>query len=484
MLAALCAGLVVLAAPAPVRAGTAEVRKITVKDPFGRSEVTNALFYVADRGERNNLTLREVGEEVQVRDVAGVATGSGCRRENGGDSTSAICSPALDEYTLDGRQGIVVALGDLNDAAVVEKGRAGADGAVPQGVGADLRGGDGEDALREVVSRQLGETSVTRFEGGMWDDRMMGVGTFDEGSRANGSDAMLGGGTVSYVRRSAAVRADLSGDADDGERGEGDRVGGATNNLVGGHGPDVLTGDAFPNEIAGGPGGDVIRGGGGADELDAGSHVARRQTRGAARPDIVRGGRGDDRISGSAGNDRLTGGSGRDELRAGAGDDLIRSRDGTNDRITCSAGRDLAVLDGVDFFRRRGGDVCERVRRNRPAAAMLSPDLAENPRLLFIYGGGDDYLEVGCPADAPKVCRGRARVTWRGRTLLAGRVRVRRNRIGLVDIRLTRVGRRVLRTRLVGVSIRVETRDRSGRLQVRRTKAAIEEGEVDNGPDN
>ena len=127
-----------------------------------------------------------------------------------------------------------------------------------------------------------------------------------------------------------------------------------------------------------------------------------------------------------------------------------------------------------------GGDTAGS--RPEPGTLLTTGD-HKRLGLLFIYGGGDDYLEVGCPADAPKVCRGRARVTWRGRTLLAGRVRVRRNRIGLVDIRLTRVGRRVLRTRLVGVSIRVETRDRSGRLQVRRTKAAIEEGEVDNGPD-
>ena len=72
------------------------------------------------------------------------------------------------------------------------------------------------------------------------------VDRFIEGSAANGSDLMVGGGEradpldffyhgdeVSYARRVKPIRADLEGDRDDGERGERDQIGSDVESIVG-----------------------------------------------------------------------------------------------------------------------------------------------------------------------------------------------------------------------------------------------------------
>jgi len=80
---------------------------------------------------------------------------------------------------------------------------------------------------------------------------------------------------------------------------------------------------------------------------------------GLAGNDVLKGLAGDDCLTGGAGRDRLIGGAGKDQLVGGAGPDTVRARDRVADRVTCGAGRDVAVVDKVD----RVGKDCEVIRR-------------------------------------------------------------------------------------------------------------------------
>jgi Ca2+-binding RTX toxin-like protein len=66
---------------------------------------------------------------------------------------------------------------------------------------------------------------------------------------------------------------DLDGEVgDDGEAGEGDTASADTEEVFGGSGSDVLTGNGAPNVFRGGLGGDAILGGGGIDLVDYSDH--------------------------------------------------------------------------------------------------------------------------------------------------------------------------------------------------------------------
>jgi hypothetical protein len=89
--------------------------------------------------------------------------------------------------------------------------------------------------------------------------------------------------------------------------------------------------------------------------------------RGTTKRDVIQGKGGNDRLRGLAGNDVLNGGGGRDVLLGGAGDDRLEARDGSQDRLTCGSGRDVAIVDPAD----KAGPDCEVVRR--PRASPPSP---------------------------------------------------------------------------------------------------------------
>ena len=92
-------------------------------------------------------------------------------------------------------------------------------------------------------------------------------------------------------------------------------------NLKGGAGGDMLTGDARVNRLYGGGGDDMLDGGAGND--------------------MLMGGAGDDTLMGDAGNDMLMGGAGTNQLDGGAGDD-------TYVVIVGDAGVITEVADGGD----------------------------------------------------------------------------------------------------------------------------------------
>ena len=98
-------------------------------------------------------------------------------------------------------------------------------------------------------------------------------------------------------------------------------------NVTGGFGGDMLTGDARANRLYGGAGNDTLRGEaenaetGGDDMLVGGA--GGDMLHGGPGGDTLMGGAGDDDLNGDAGNDTLNGGAGNDDLDGGAGDDTL-----------------------------------------------------------------------------------------------------------------------------------------------------------------
>jgi Ca2+-binding RTX toxin-like protein len=103
-------------------------------------------------------------------------------------------------------------------------------------------------------------------------------------------------------------------------------------NIRGGDGADVLTGNAFDNIIWGGLGADTIRGGDGSD--------------------TIYGQAGVDDIDGEIGNDIIAGGNGADVLEGGADNDLVDATEETgtlkDTTVGCGAGNDVVLYDALD----------------------------------------------------------------------------------------------------------------------------------------
>ncbi len=298
---------VALAAPAGAPAA-----RIGVETILGAKTPSQYLAYKAATGERNRVTVRySAGNTIRVRDSAGLTVGEGCVLRS---RTVAVCQARAREF------GDQWELGDRNDTLRL-------DGA-PRGAleGSTVLDGSGDDV---VLGSAIGDT----FYGGPGRDRISGRGGDDTLYSGPGADVLSGGAgrdTVDYdaplgAPRRAGVRADLDGRADDGARGERDRIRPDVENLGGTRFADRLTGNGRANEIVGAGGADRIFGLGGNDTIDAllGSAV----------------------IYPGAGADRVQGGR------------IVHARDGRRDRIS-SCG--LAIAD-----RRDAVSGCRRVSRGR-----------------------------------------------------------------------------------------------------------------------
>ena len=185
----------------------------------------------------------------------------------------------------------------------------GGDDVLVGGEGDDtLLGGDGHDLLQGGWGSDVldGGADSGRSEGGQGADR------FVTGAAPDGAHQLVGGpghDVVDYGARTGPVTVTLDGLGGDGEPGEGDSVGAPApwssspdiEEVLGGHGDDVLTGVGWQETLVGGPGADLLRGGGGRDDL-----------RGA---------------DGVEGNDRLDGGDGQDTCAADPLDVLTSCND-------------------------------------------------------------------------------------------------------------------------------------------------------------
>lgn len=257
----------------------------------------------------------------------------------------------------------------------------------------DIASGSGDDSL-------AGDGADNMLDGGAGDDSLAGRG---------GDDTLIGGqgrDLGDYSDAAQAVTVDLAaGTATGGDAGT-DQLSGIED-IVGGRGNDLLTGDALDNAFDGGAGADSLAGGGGGDTLTGGS--------------------GNDTLAGGAGDDSLLGGAGSDlgdysaatqavavDLEAGtaSGADIGNDQLSGIENVAGGGGKDSLAGDGAvndidggagnDSLSGRGGD--DRLVGGEGADTLIggagNDDLAGgagNDR--FIGGEGNDTLSGGAGRD-------------------------------------------------------------------------------------
>lgn len=163
-------------------------------------------------------------------------------------------------------------------------------------------------------------------------------------SNDDGDDDFIGGSGRDRIRFEGedGVRVDLRiKDHQDTGRGF-DRVDGVED-LDGGAGDDVLTGDFLANSLRGDDGDDMQNGNGGDDDLwgDLGD-------------DSLIGGGGRDTLNGGHGRDDIDAGTGNDTAAGGFGDDDVDGQDG-DDKLDGNSGRDT-LKGGAGADNMAGGD--------------------------------------------------------------------------------------------------------------------------------
>ena len=311
------------------------------------SKSPDAVNFVADPGESNSVTVKEVFNpfRIEIHDAgATITAGAGCSSV---DPNTVRC--------VDDADALEFTLGDGDDFLSLR------DTFIERGA---YLGGDGEDTINGA--RTGG--SIEEFRGGAGNDTLRGRGGEDVLKGGPGADVLRGGtsilcetagqcgqepDTVTYSARTNAVFVDQDGVADDGLLGEGDMVADDIERIIGGKGSDRLRGGPvhtsfleavpirFGTSLYGHQGNDVLRGSRVPDTLSGG--------RG---DDRLRGGRGRDRLHGGKRFDELTGGPGRDGLHGGDGRDVLLAGDRRRDGVYGGDGLDSAVVDhGLDVLR-------------------------------------------------------------------------------------------------------------------------------------
>lgn len=299
------------------------------------------------------------------------------------------------------------------------------------------------------------------FRGGEGDDTCVLDGVDDDVC-----DGGPGARDVAAVRSTLPQFLSLDGRANDGRLGAAGNVL-AVEEVVGGEGPDVLTGTDADELLSGRGGDDVLRGGAGDDVLSG--------DRGA---DVVEGGPGRDRTSyatifvpgpvrvtldklpndgeggegdrigrdvevvvgtttgadllaagetgatllGLGGEDRLVGGTGPDVLDGGDGNDRIAALDGVRDEVRCGGGVDLVIADAFDVLRGceprgRQRPVLRVVRRSPMVLRLRCPVVYRAPVRPYARrcrgtvavrrsGGGQRRLRLDVPSGQARMLRG------------------------------------------------------------------------------
>jgi hypothetical protein len=202
-------------------------------------------------------------------------------------------------------------------------------------------------------------------------------------------------------------------------------------NLLGGPGPDVLTGSEGQDTLSGGADGDLLRGLGGDDAL-SGDGDGSQAGEAAPADDLLDGGAGRDAVSyagrsasvsvdladpatdgqagehdqlvgvedvtGGRGPDALSGDGGPNMLQGGDGDDVLRGRGG-DDRLTDGAGADtLYGGDGIDTLTLSGAG-------DRAFGEAGDDRLTGGTGAALDGGDGDDVFGVALGSTyTPPVC--------------------------------------------------------------------------------
>lgn len=329
----------------PASAGTAQILDHPAFGP--------AIAYLAGAGETNTVTTAPLpgGAGLEIQDTgATVVAGAGC--------VSVTPQRAQCEWPDSADAVLDIELGDMDDSF--------AQGATVELSVSVLRGDDGND----VISAR--DSLLDELFGGPGDDTLMGGDGHDNLDGGPGADNMSGGSSgfwhgggnnrhldqVTYADRTAAVRADADGIADDGEVGEGDNIRVDVERISGGRGNDILTSGFRGHRLFGGRGDDVLIGNGGRDRLQgwAGNDLLRGgdgsdDLRGDGGDDVLRGGAFADTLFGGHGNDGLFGDLGADRLEGNDDADLLVSRDGVRDVVAGGFGSDRGRIDRLDAVR-------------------------------------------------------------------------------------------------------------------------------------
>jgi Ca2+-binding RTX toxin-like protein len=347
------AAVAALAFPSSSLAGTASVAGGQI------------VVYVAAAGETNRVTVAEDPLGMRIVDLgAPVVAGAGCTAVS---TNEAVCRVQLVPR-------VRVEVGDLDDfvlvsgsADILVLGAAGDDvldiGDPGAGV---LIGGEGDDTLD-------GAAFIDYLRGGLGDDVLRGRGDDDRFRGGLGDDVLRGGpGTdrANYSERSAAVRVDLDGVADDGAPGEADTLISILE-VVGGAGDDVLTGNAGFNALIGCGGADTLNGLGRFDVL-SGDLGPPRTFMSCGVPFEVPGGSGDDTLNGGAGGDSLSGGPGEDTLNGGGAFDVLDGKSGDDALNGGAWGDSLSGGGGDDTL--RGGPGRDSMLGHRGADTLFARD--------------------------------------------------------------------------------------------------------------
>lgn len=274
------------------------------------------LSYAGEGVESNRMVVRRDGSGVLLADAgATLKAGSHCAAVTSKVVRCDHGAVPMVGYRLQGGAGddVITLLGSMRLAASVGQ---------PQLV----LGGPGDDVLSggDDPDRIVGGPGSDELHGGSGDDLLFNAHAYDipvadvDGPEPDRADGGPGTDTVDYSRRTNALTLSLAGpQAGGGEQGERDRLENVEN-VQGGDGDDVISGDTHPNRL--------------------------------------RGANGNDRLAGAGGDDELIGGAGADRLRGGSGDDRLGVSDSTGhrpqpaDSAVCGPGRDIVGEYDVDDF--------------------------------------------------------------------------------------------------------------------------------------
>lgn len=191
---------------------------------------------------------------------------------------------------------------------------------------------------RKIIEKMLGGKDL--LIGSQGNDVLYGYGGNDILRGRGGNDKLDGGAgahdRASYDNSAVPIQVTLNGGqwADVLQGGIAqDRIRNIED-ISGGSGNDILTGDKKANKLLGNGGDDLLTGAGGKDTL-----------KGGEGNDTLNGGKGDDKLDGGNGNDLLLGGKGNDTLKGGNGNDNLDGGKG-NDSLKGGAGNDTLTGGG------------------------------------------------------------------------------------------------------------------------------------------
>jgi Ca2+-binding RTX toxin-like protein len=273
-------------------------------------------------------------------------------------------------------------------------------------------GSSGSDTLSGFQNLQgsafadtlFGDTAENVLSGGDGDD------TLNSGANVGGAVDLLDGGTgsdtASFAGYAAGVTATLTGAADGAASVGGSQIAAlrSIENLLGGDGNDILTGDVNANVIEGGLGDDLLNGGAGVDTLSFRSaatgvtvdlSLQTAQNTGVGNDTIigfenVRTGAGADTVTGDANDNIFFDGGGVDIYTGGIGSDTVDYSAATS-AVTVNLNTTVAQNTGTFG----GSDTIREIENVTGAAAFANSLTGGNTTANRLVGGAAADFLIG-----------------------------------------------------------------------------------------